>query len=187
MTSFIAHHGTSLEAAVNITTSKSFFLVQSDENYLGNGAYFFKTGVGNSIVNAKNWAIRNALDKKTGKYRYDKYGVVEAEISVHDDRILDLNSPEGIAIFDAVRKEIFKKKKLAHEKMSKIEDGLIVNLLEKNKLIQMDVVLQQRSVRLDPDEIELNLRSLVPNCVYCCVKNHSCITPREIVDKGDVA
>ncbi len=187
MASFIAHHGTSLDAAISITTSKRFILVESDEKYLGNGAYFFKAGIGNSIVDAKNFAIRNAFDKGKRAFKYDKYGVVEADISVQDDKILDLNSEEGIKIFDLVRKEVFKKKKLAHEKMTKIDDGFMVNLLEKKGIIPMDVVLQQKSICLDPQEIELKLRSYVPNCIICCVKNHSCIVPGEIVDKGDVA
>lgn len=71
--------------------------------------------------------------------------------------------------------------------MTKIDDGFMVNLLEKKGIIPMDVVLQQKSICLDPQEIELKLRSYVPNCIICCVKNHSCIVPGEIVDKGDVA
>lgn len=187
MTIFIAHHGTSLDAAENIIASKKFYIVESDERHLGNGAYFFMSGIGNSIAEAKNYALRAAFDKKEQKYRYEKYGVVEASITVDDDRILDLNSHEGLAMFDLVRKEIFEKKKRANEKMTKIEDGFIINLLEKKNVIPMDVVITQRNIRLDPSEIELNLRSLVPNCIVCCVKKDSCVTPIGIVDKGDVA
>ena len=161
--------------------------MESDEKYLGNGAYFFKSGIGNSIAEAKNYALRNAFDKEKQKYRYEKYGVVEASITVDDDRILDLNSHEGLTLFNLVRNEIFEKKKRAHEKMTKIEDGFMINLLEKKNIIPMDVVVSQRNIRLDPSEIELNLRSLIPNCVVCCVKKNSCVKPISIVDKGDVA
>ena len=170
MACFIAHHGTSLEAAISITTSKRFILVESDEKYLGNGAYFFKAGIGNSIVDAKNFAIRNAFDKGKRAFKYDKYGVVEADISVQDDKILDLNSEEGIKIFDLVRKEVFEKKKLAHEKMTKIDDGFIVNLLEKKGIIPMDVVLQQKSICLDPQEIELKLRATTKNAIRLLIE-----------------
>jgi len=98
------YHGTSKQDAKSIL-KEGFNRSKGDHHWLGDGVYFFTDKLCTEPEqNAKEWAIASAWDN--GSYRYTEGAVlmVEVEIPAEDSRFyLDLNTPNGIALFNIIR------------------------------------------------------------------------------------
>lgn len=173
-------HGTSAEKAAGIIRD-GFNEVNDETLYLGNGAYFFVEGISDPSEDALNFVTNvNPVDNPT---------VVVADIDTEKDCILDLNTDCGLKIFNHVKKRFFSKRIEDNERMSRkdIDDGKIINFIVGEKIFEPEVkiVLSQRTLSLNKEERELNLHSMVPNCIFCCVKNYSCISNERLFANGE--
>lgn len=176
---YYGFHGTSADGAEGILR-EGFEIVKSDDLYLGNGAYFFIGGISNPYEDALNY-VSNVEPKENPT-------VVKADIIAEKDCVLDLDTNDGLKLFNHVKKRFFEKRIERNEKMSRrgIDDGKIINFIVGERLLGVDlnVVVSKRTLPLKKEERELNLHSMLPNCIFCCVKNIDCISNVNIVNQG---
>ena len=169
-------HGTSALKVQEILNS-GFEIVADQTLLLGDGAYFFIKGLSDPY--------QDALDFATNVKKEKSPVVLKADISAEADSVLDLSSLKGAALFNKFKERFFKKRVENNEKMGKdVDDGKIINCLVGEMGFKTKVVLSMRSVKLKKPWIDLNIHSLIPNCVFCCVKDKSCISNVQLISSG---
>lgn len=168
-------HGTSAEEAKGIIEN-GFNLVENQKLYLGDGAYFFIDGLSDPYQDALDYAMN--LSKKENPV------VVKADISAESESVLNLSSREGILLFKKFKERFYSKRIEDGKKMKEVDDGKIINCLVGEMSFNIKVVISMRCLRLKKNWIELNLHSFIPNCIYCCVKDKSCISNEQLIENG---
>ena len=185
MTRIEAYHGTGLESAQTICKT-SFNKSEGENQWLGDGVYFFVDGISDPKENASKWAVVNAWDKKAHKNKYDKYGVLLANIDVNDDDVFDMRREEIARFFNEYRNEFNKKIIEAGRSYEKFEDANILNEMREFKIHPLKVVVAAMYVKLTKDERILKIESRLPNTTICSVNDENCIKNARIVKTGDV-
>lgn len=161
-------HGTTAEEAEGILKT-GFNIVENEDLYLGDGAYFFIDGIGNPC--------EDALDFATNVKKMKNPVVVRADISAEKESVLNLCSVEGAKLFSKF-KELFYDKRGAEK--GKMDDGKIINYLVGEMEFETKIVISSRCVKLKKEDA----RSQIPNCIFCCVKNKDCISNEQLVAYG---
>lgn len=159
----IGYHGTDAKNEDSILKN-NFEESSGEHQQLGNGVYFFIEKIFNPPdIDAKNWAIVNSWDniKKTNKY--SNYIVLEAEIKLNENSFLDLDTEEGLEIFNIVRNAILEKIKIAKKKKLKndLSDSAIIEEIKKRTKIE--IVKKRMYSKLTPYERKSNFFSRIPN------------------------
>jgi hypothetical protein len=182
---FNGFHGTSVSAAKQIVSSNYESSIGDDE-WLGNGVYFFVSGISSKPEEqAKKWAIAEAWDKDKQVYKYKNYCVINSVIEVEEDNFIDLTKEEGVEILTYLA-ECFEKKLNKISKRFKAVDGLLINLAREEGILPIDVVKGNFYIKFAKERIKrITLRT--SNCTICTVyeptKN---ITNSNIIEIGDI-
>ena len=182
---FNGFHGTSLSAAKKVVSSNYESSIGDDE-WLGNGVYFFVEGISTKPEEqAKKWAIAQSWDKEQQNNRYKNYCVISSAIEVEEDNFLDLTKEDGVELLSYFS-ECFESKIKKLNKRFKPIDGLLINLARSEGILPIDVVKGNFYIKFAKERIKsIILRT--SNCTVCTVyeptKN---ITNSTIIEIGEI-
>jgi hypothetical protein len=182
---FNGFHGTSTSAAKQIVSSNYEASVGDDE-WLGNGVYFFVNGISSKPEEqAKKWSIAEAWDKDKQVYKYKNYCVINSVIEVDEENFIDLTKEEGVEILTYLA-ECFEKKLKKIGKRFNPVDGLLINLAREEGILPIDVVKGNFYIKFAKERIKrITLRT--SNCTICTVYEPSKnITNSNIIEIGDI-
>jgi len=120
------------------------------------------------------------LCKKYGKEKKENFKFLACDISVQDDRVLDLRDEEELRLYDLYKEEIIKDPDFIEEakywknnRQSSKEGAMLdyyLDFLFYIKLITIDCVIGMTATQFETSE-----RSYLANGVEYCVKNKSII------------
>lgn len=172
-------HGTDSANEASILAT-GFKASTGDDHWLGDGVYFFVEG--NSAVDpvgaAVKWAIAQAYDTTTKLNKYSEYVVIEAEIEVKEENFLDLNSVEGMEVFNKIRNQFVKKIKDGGKKLKygAFQDGHLINMARTALKLPIYIVRGDFYIKFQIERIgKINFR--IPNCTIISV-----LCPDTLVD-----
>ncbi len=160
-------HGTSFDNAKDITHN-GFKLTKGDEEWLGDGVYFFVKGINDSpLKQAEEWAIAQAWDNVKKEYRFNRISVIKSNISVNKDCFLDLTTSDGVEILNYIIESHFTKIKSIGKRFAYV-DGIVINFARNEKIIPIDVVKGNFYIKFTQERIsQINRR--IANCTICSV------------------
>ena len=171
-------HGTS-KINANVIIKEGFKLSEGDNQWVGDGVYFFTDDIGDGQQNAIYWAKYKAWDKKLKQYTYPFYAVIKSQIEVEEDKILDLTTHEGVEVFEyIVEKCKDKLKELGKQKV--YIDGYVINFGRNELKMAISVVKTDVFIKLKPSDRNLSRRT--PNCTICAIADLSVIKGSRIVE-----
>lgn len=181
----IGFHGTSTGSAKEILKS-NYELSIGDNHWVGDGVYFFIEGISSKPdEQSKKWAKTQAWDNLAKKLNYKFYCIIKSDISVNEDKLLDLTKEDGVEILSyIVRKYEAEIKKLG--KKVDYYEGLLINLARGEGLLDIQVVKGNFYIKFAEERIRrINLRT--PNCTICTVFEPKInITSSIIVSTGEI-
>lgn len=188
MIAFKGYHGTDIELADKITSTK-FKISKGNSHWLGDGVYAFTGNTyGCSMSKAIEWGVSEAWDNYNKEYKYKKVGALEIETEVHEDKFLDLNTDDGRQVFEFLRDQ-FLAKIISQNKRLKtdvIQDGKIINTSRVLGIIEIDVVQGNFYIKF-ADQRKYQLSSKIPNCTICAIYNvDECIKKITLVDRKEI-
>jgi len=160
-----AYHGTSKDIAEKIKKDGKFVHSTGEDQYLGNGVYFFES----SEWHAKNWAV--------GRFKGEKIGIIIAEINL--GKCLELSNKEHR---DFLRDTAIDLQKSGY----KITDALVIDFIIKKFPNMVDTVRAsymglkyQHAKKIFPGSHFYDYQQLM-----ICVKNQSNIINFSITYTG---
>jgi hypothetical protein len=183
--SFDGHHGTSLNSANEILSS-NYELSVGDEEWLGDGVYFFVTGVSSKTSElAEKWAIAQSWDNDKKVLKYKEYCVLQSNIRVNESEFLDLTIEEGVEVLSYLADRYKAKIKSIGTKL-KFHDGLLLNLARGEGFLPLDVVKGNFYIKFAKERMErVNLRT--SNCTICAINNpYKNILSNSIIKTGQI-
>ncbi len=166
----IGYHGTDAKNEDSIL--KNNFAESSGKQWLGNGVYFFVEEILNPPdIDAENWAIVTSWNNDSKINTYLNYIVLEAEIELNGNIFLDLDTVEGLEIFNIVRSAILEKLKIAKKKRLKndLSDSAIIEEIKKQTKVK--IIKKKMYVKLTSFERKNKLFSRIPNVSILVVSN----------------
>lgn len=182
---FKGYHGTYLGAATSILET-NFRLSKGDNEWLGDGVYFFSKGIGAAPKElAKNWAIAQAWNNSAKIYHYREYAALEAFINVQDEELLDLTTKEGTDLFRYVfetNKEAIQH--MIHQKGLKCIDGVTLNFMSTRLGLPVKAVLGNFYFKF-AFERKYRITSRIPNCTVLAIHDIAIIQQIAIVDPNN--
>ena len=92
---YTGYHGTTISRGENILKNKYYFVSYKEDEWLGNGVYFFEKD------------INQAVDFCTKARRYDDYIILKSKIEA--EICIDLDRLETMTILDKIAKKINKR------------------------------------------------------------------------------
>lgn len=183
--SFDGYHGTSFDSAKEILSS-NYELSKGDDEWLGDGVYFFVAGVSTRTSElAEKWAITQSWDNDKKEFRYRNYCVLQSNIQVDECNFLDLTIEDGVEILSYLV-DRYKDKIDSIGKNLKFQDGLLLNLARGEGFLPLEVVKGNFYIKFAKERIErINLRT--SNCTICTVYNPSkCVLTNSIIKTGQI-
>lgn len=178
-------HGTSIDSAKEILKS-NYELSIGDNHWIGNGVYFFLEGISSKPEEqSRKWAKTQAWDKLKNKLKYKFYCIIKSEISVDEEKLLDLTIEHGVEILTY----LVARYELEINKLGKkvdFYDGLMINLARGEGLLDIQVVKGNFYIKFAEERIRrINLRT--PNCTICSVYEPNInVTSSIIVNTGEI-
>lgn len=165
--SFDGFHGTSLKSAKEILKS-NFELSIGDVEWLGNGVYFFVTGISSKPEEqAEKWAIAQSWDKISQTYKYNNYCVLKSKIVIEENNFLDLTHEDGLEILEYLVVKFEDKIKTLGKKLDYL-DGFLINLAREEGIFEIDAIKGNFYIKFADERIKrINLRT--NNCTICTV------------------
>lgn len=165
--SFEGFHGTSLKSAKEILKS-NFELSIGDVEWLGNGVYFFITGISSKPEEqAEKWAIAQSWDNNSQNYKYNNYCVLKAKTVVEENKFLDLTHEDGLEILEYLVVKFENKIKTLGKKLDYL-DGFLINLAREEGIFEIDAIKGNFYIKFADERIKrINLRT--NNCTICTV------------------
>lgn len=164
---FEGHHGTSMESATLIQKS-NYILSLGDKEWLGDGVYFFISGVSTKTLDlAEKWAVAQSWDKHSKMHKYSDFCILKSTIEVNESNLLDLTNEDGVEVFEYLVDKYISKLASIGKKMD-YKDGVIINLARKEEILPIEVVKGNFYIRFVKERIySLNMRT--SNCTICTV------------------
>lgn len=180
-------HGTSYESANSILIN-GFNISVGDDEWLGDGAYFFIDGLEDPQKAAGQWACVNAWDNKSHQYRYNEYAILGATISTEESNVLDLREQRGCEVFKYVLQKLETKLKNECRKRKVIFiDGLVINVARKYLFPELVVSVANVYIKLTKEARIHRINRVSQNCTICAVYSpNEIVTDVKIVEKGDI-
>jgi hypothetical protein len=167
-----AYHGTSKGRAEKILR-EGFQITAGDEQYLGDGVYFFEGSQADAIA----WAER--------RFRGGKCAVIQATINL--GRCLDLHNPENAELILDSRRAIEERQSRLPDndaqKRLQITDGLIINFLAQR--LPFDTVRASQITGFpksgSPKKMFSGSHFYNPQRLIVCVRNLSSILSLKVI------
>lgn len=177
-------HGTSENSAKSILLN-GFEPSEGDNEWLGDGVYFFVDGLSKKPKDkSREWTIAQSWDNKAKTRVYNKYSIIESDIDVDKNTLLDLTSPDGIEIFEYLKKRFEASIKKSSRKFVYL-DGLIINLSVKRNILLLDIVKGNFYIKSTIErKQQVNFRT--PNCTIFNVVNLVKIKNSNIVENNTI-
>lgn len=171
---YIGYHGTSYKSAKSISSSSHFEPSLGDDQWLGDGAYFFIKGLSKAPdLQAEKWAIASSFDKVKRSRKYNQIAVIKSKINSTEDACLDLRTSDGVEVLEYLLHR-FKDKILSFGKKLDYLDGLVINFARLEGVLDVDLVIGNFYIKFEFERIHrLNLRT--SNCTICAVFNRNSI------------
>lgn len=184
MINFDGYHGTD-NAHVRSILTTGFKLSVDDSHWLGDGVYFFLKGKSDyPEKQAEQWAISRAWDKDTRSNKYDHFSVLKAEILVEELNFLDLTVPEGLEIFEYIKRKSVDK--IRRKPRVMIKDGYLINIGRNEIGLRFDVVKGEFFIKLTKEDRQSGFRSRISNSTICAVFNQNCISNISNIKTGRI-
>lgn len=133
----IGYHGTSASSAQNIIKTQIFEYNPDDNNklFLGAGVYFYYDRLDAIEWNIKDYRDNNNYNFPTYKDLLDCYAVIEANLSIEECNILNLDDREGLMKYKEIVRSIKDFLKPIEDYKDKNELATIINYLYKLKIV----------------------------------------------------
>ena len=161
-----AYHGTKIELAKEIIHSKKFIRSTEEQEWLGDGVYFFQDDK------------RQAEDFCYKARKYENWSVIEVDISA--EKLLDLIDTETFELFEEFAKQLKNKYKTCKDgQPRKLMNAVIINTLY--KLNAFDLV---RAVFPIPKRECAPRTNISPMQIQICVRNMNCIIIKGVISNG---
>ncbi|WP_426697717.1 hypothetical protein ACP6EV_06460 [Aeromonas hydrophila] len=162
-------HGTTEKNADKILES-GFQISKNNEDWLGNGVYFFIDGISNPLFSAIEWASNTH-----GKLNC---AVIESDILIQAKDILDLTTSKGLITYNYLRNKIITRdySELLHRRdlgIKKRRDIRVDDRIITNKLFSLTnykAIIHQVYIKTVLQRT-LALESSYPNSTVLCIKN----------------
>lgn len=179
-TEWAGYHGTSLGSAEEIVVS-NYRISTADNDWLGNGTYFFIDGFTDPIKNATSWARFRSWDNQARKHKYKCYAVLRSLIRTESH--LDLDDVEDLIIFNKIRDSLIQRmKREGYRNASALQNDCFVANFALEKL-NLDAIVRREAITSERGQ----LRARIPNCRIMCLKEPTrCAIKHDIVTKGSV-
>lgn len=164
---YIGYHGTTVLRGENILSSKQYSISYKEEEWLGQGVYFFEK----DIQQAVNFCVKAR--------KYEDYIILKSKIEANI--CIDLDNLETMKILERISKEINKRyMKLKDGSPRKLKNAVILEKLYKIK--QYDVVKKTFPVLKTTN---INDTNFIWVQVQICVRNRECIKTIEEVIRNE--
>jgi hypothetical protein len=175
------YHGTSLESAEKITAT-GFQMSRGEAHWLGEGVYFFVTGISSGLDDAREWAVVEAWDNTNYCNKYTRWGVVKATLKIK--KLWDLTTEDGLKAFDYARKEMRKRvrPKGGEAQSGKKFDNSVIE--DSAKRLSFDALQAWFYIKLDRDSRRFKVESGVQNTTVICVRDPNSLDQTSIVAEG---
>lgn len=170
-----AYHGTSLENAKKICKSSNdidFKVSCKDNEWLGNGVYFFDT-----IQNAKDWSLKVR--------KFEKIGIVSAMITADEAKVFDLvGNQSHLEIFDKMCLIVANKYNNTNNKNidSKFMASAIELLKEKNDFDVVRAFFEMKDKNFKNINKARNIFPMRMGRIQICVINTNCISDCNVIE-----
>ena len=158
------YHGTTEESANDILSSREYLISNGEEEWLGNGIYFYP-----NINDAYNW--RNCEI------------ILHTVIRVNDDELLDIDTIEGIIVYNAVVNYL----------SSLIISDAVISSPQKNQCAVMNLIWDTydkvKVISASFATKKTELKTLIdtrPKRKEFCVRNNDSIVLIQEIKKGDL-
>ncbi len=185
MTRIVGYHGTST-ANANAIIKEGFKMSKGDEQWLGDGVYFFIKGISqHPDIQAEDWANVSAWNKTKQRNDYSFFSILKSMIEIDEDKTLDLTTNEGIEILDYLQEKC--KSKLLKLGIPKFPiDGQLINLARVENIFEIDASIGNFYIKLNKFDRINNLTRRTPNSTIAAIYNNSTIIDTVIYKKGRV-
>lgn len=177
-----AFHGTSIKNKNAIVrTSFQASTKAKNQEWLGNGVYFFIEGNGLMAPKgaALKWAIAESWNNKIKRYMASSVAVIEAEIELEKDVYLDLREPDNRAVYNEFRNraiQLIAQRKFKIDRRFEYCDGRMIDfLIEKVLKLKPPVAVVAEFFFQFSDERKYQVNCRLPNCTVLTVKDPSAI------------
>lgn len=169
------YHGTAFDCGDDIISQKKFLPSRGDEEWLGEGVYFFQY-----ITDAKWWC--------TTVKSLDQYYILVAPLECDSKYVLDLDDPQDFGRFQEYARKI-------ENRYQKCSDGTIRRVYNSVVIKQIQATARLKGLRpfeiitgsFDENRSFALLRdkrfNLKPKQIQYCVCNHSCIQGISVEEK----
>ncbi|MFD2368521.1 hypothetical protein ACFSO0_00615 [Brevibacillus sp. GCM10020057] len=154
---YLGYHGTTRESADKILSEQRFPFSVDDEEWLGDGVYFFE----NDRKQAEYWC--------TKVRKYKAWTVLESQIEA--SKVIDLLDTETREEFQKIAEKLkdrYHKRK--DQKPRKLINAVVLNAMY--KIAPYDMV---RAAFVIPRGHTVYRTNIEPIHIQLCVRNHSCI------------
>ena len=142
-----------------------------DEQWLGDGCYFFIKGLSNDPAKqAEKWAKVQAWDKVTKSIKYEKTAVLRADLSADEENFLDLTTADGLEVLEYVQEKCISKLSQIGKKLQYV-DGFLINYIREEKLFEIDIVKGNFYIKLTKEVRISRINQRTANCTICSVYN----------------
>ena len=178
-------HGTSFDNAKSIIRD-DFKLSIGDEEWLGDGVYFFVKGLSDKPQEqAQKWAIAQSWDKNRKSNKYKRYSVIRSEIAVDEENFLDLTTSNGIGVFEYIIEHHISKMRKIGKRINYI-DGFVINFARGEGLLPIEVAKGNFYIKFSKERIE-GIDRRTPNRTICSVfEPSSNISNNELVLTNEI-
>lgn len=166
------YHGCNADNVSRIR-AENFRCSRGDHHWLGEGVYFFGTGISDPVEDAKKWAIAESWDNEIKGRRYDKFSVLSATISTKNH--FDMTQDSGKSKVNIAREALSSRMRPIG---GYIDSNIIQWLISK---YGFDVVIQDFYIQMT-NERRRRIKSRFPNVRVICVRN-----PDSAIDKDSIS
>jgi hypothetical protein len=167
---FTGYHGSTTVKCQDILKCNYFTESHKQDEWLGNGIYFFERN--------QWYAVWWARDCKN----YNPYGVLEASINAEETRILDLTLPEKLEELDDIAEILSEKRRRSPSYANKIiTDSMVINWLF-NNIRKFDLAIGIfDDTHYQRRHIEYYRSRIRAHQIQLCVRDSNCISNIQLV------
>ena len=182
---FIGYHGTLACHAESIRQS-GVSPSDNDDDWLGEGTYFFVEGLDDPQMCAAQWARAKAWDKKDQEFDHPKVAVITATIEVDVAAVYDLREPANARRFHKARRRWLRTRipRRSTHLPRPVERTYDTDLLDQFKWENgIDALISDVHIQFSLRERHFRLDSRIPNVSILCLSNPA---PATVVQLGEI-
>ena len=175
-----AYHGTLQNLAKQIVAD-GYKSSIGNAHWLGDGVYFFISGVGYAPDRAAMlWA-----EYRAKKSQAQFCSLLSSVIGVDNDDVLDLTTYEGIRILNYIQRKCAQKLAIIGKGIGYV-DGYVINYGREKIGLSFAVVKGNEYIQLEEEDRRYNIRRRTPNCTICAVYDNNVIKDTKITKQWRV-